>query len=38
MYSGHVESDFVLQNSRCWQEVYNAALSPIKGLNCKYDV
>jgi len=21
MYGGHVESGFVLQNSRCWQEI-----------------
>jgi hypothetical protein len=23
MYGVHVESDFVLQNSRCWQEIFN---------------
>jgi len=24
MSTGHVESDFVWQNSRCWQEMFNS--------------
>jgi hypothetical protein len=23
MYGGYIDSDFVLQNSRCWQVIFN---------------
>jgi len=28
MYGGNIESDFVLQNCRCWQDIYNCFRTP----------
>ena len=29
MYGGYVESDFVLQNCRCWQDIWTSNIEDI---------